>query len=59
MASALRQLLDTKLVGLDMYILERRDIGRSWRQIAADIRVATDIDVSDETLRNWYPVRAA
>jgi len=40
---------------LDQFVAERRNTGRSWRLIARDLYEATDLDVTHETLRTWYP----
>lgn len=42
--------------GLDAWVTERRDTGRSWRLIARELYVATEgvIDVTSQTLMNWF-----
>lgn len=50
----LRKLLDIRLDGLDDFVTARRNVGKSWRVIANDIRDLTGIDVAHETLRSWY-----
>jgi hypothetical protein len=39
------------------YVHEARAAGRSWRRIAIDLRdvTKTEIDVTHETLRSWFP----
>ena len=53
------QKLATLLIGTDLeaFVRERRTAGTSWRHIARAIYEATDgqVDVTHETLRNWYP----
>jgi len=48
-------------LGVDLadFIASRRP-ARSWRLIARDLRDATDgqVDVTPETLRNWYGQQA-
>lgn len=48
---------------LSDFVRERREGGRSWRLIARDLHDQTSgqVDVTAETLRNWYsaPERAA
>lgn len=53
--AALRRLADLALHGqLDTYVRTRYEAGRSWRLISIDLIRDTDIDVSHETLRQWY-----
>lgn len=40
--------------GLDRFVLSRRAQNRSWRLISLDLRDVTGLDVTFETLRNWY-----
>lgn len=60
-----RQRLATILLGddgpLERFVRERRAAGRSWRLIARDLYDATEVDVTFETLRAWFPdqVKAA
>lgn len=57
-ATSVQQLIEERLKGsLYEFVLERRkrDPQLSWRRIARDIFQATDVDVSDQTLANWYP----
>lgn len=52
----LQRLADHKLNGkLEDFVRTRRADGRSWRLIARDIWQATDVDVTYETLRGWFP----
>ena len=44
--------LDRDLAG---YVRERWEANTPWRDIAADLRTATDVQVSHETLRAWFP----
>lgn len=54
--TATRRLADTLLDGrLDAYVKERRDAGRSWRLISRDIFDEIHLDITDVTLRSWYP----
>lgn len=58
----LRRLADHLLDGkLDDFVLTRRAEGMAWRLIEREIWVATDgqVDVTFETLRNWYAEDAA
>lgn len=51
-----QQLVDLKLDGtLNDFVALRRGAGRSWRLISRDIYEQTGIDVTNETLRSWYP----
>lgn len=47
-------LLDGNLAG---YVHEARSAGKSWRRIAIDLRdlTKTQVDVTHETLRSWFP----
>lgn len=46
--------------GLESYVRAKRAAKRSWRGIALDLREDIDLDITDETLRNWFPeLRAA
>lgn len=40
--------------GLRAYVRDRRLAGKSWRQISLDLRDDIQVDVTYETLRNWY-----
>jgi hypothetical protein len=42
---------------LEQFVREARKAGRPWRDIAREVWVASKgvIDVSEQTLRNWYP----
>jgi hypothetical protein len=54
--SPLRQALDV-IMGpgeLDALVRLGRLRGRSWRLVALDVRDRTGVDVSHETIRNWY-----
>lgn len=51
-----RRLADTLLDGrLDAYVAERRKAGRAWRLISRDLLDDTGVDVTEFTLRSWYP----
>lgn len=39
---------------LDEFVETRRANGRSWARISLDIRDATEINITAESLRNWY-----
>lgn len=53
--TATQRLLDHLMDGeLRAYVAQRRSNGKSWRQISLDIRDDTHVDVTHETLRNWY-----
>ena len=41
--------------GLAFFVGARRGAGKSWRAIAAEVREATGIAVSHESLRLWFP----
>jgi hypothetical protein len=50
-----RRLLDLILGGqLTSFVVERRDHGDSWRVIGRDLYQRTGVDVTGETLRQWY-----
>lgn len=54
----LMELADLKLNGgLEEFVRSRRaqTPRRPWRLIAIDIRDATGLDVTDQTLRVWFP----
>jgi hypothetical protein len=54
--SPLRQALDV-IMGpgeLDALVRLGRLRGRSWRALALEVRDRTRVDVTHETLRNWY-----
>lgn len=54
--SSLHQAVDRLLEdGIEVFVTSRRSTGRSWRRIGNDLRDATGIDVSYETLRAWFP----
>lgn len=40
---------------LSSFVTLRRAQGRSWRLIARDLHTETQIDVTFETLRSWFP----
>lgn len=42
---------------LDRFVRTRRAAGHAWRQIAIELRDATDgrVDVTGESLRSWFP----
>lgn len=49
------RLIDHILEGrLEEFVTTRRDAGRSWRLIARDVREATGVDVTFETVRGWF-----
>ena len=55
-ASPTRRLLDHLTSGrFGTYVADRRNAGKSWRQVSLDIRDDFAIDVTHETLRNWFP----
>lgn len=54
--SVTQRLADTLLEGqLEQFVRSRRAQGRSWRLISRDLYEATQVDVSYETLRTWFP----
>jgi hypothetical protein len=56
--SRLAQLLEYRLgENLHDWIAVRRAMTprQSWRDIAWELRETTGVDVTDNTLRNWYP----
>lgn len=54
--TAKQQLADVLLKGtLDEFVKTRRADGVSWRKIARDLEDATGVDVTFESVRNWYP----
>jgi hypothetical protein len=40
---------------LENFVRTRRATGRAWRLIARDLYEATDLDLTYETLRSWFP----
>jgi hypothetical protein len=55
-ATVQRQLVDTKLGGnLDGLVAGLRLGGWGWRKIAVEVTKRSGVDVSHETLRNWFP----
>lgn len=58
MQSPTYRLADILLKGrLADYVHDARGAGKSWRRIAIDLRdlTNTEIDVTHETLRSWFP----
>ncbi len=39
---------------LATYVTERRQRGESWRRISLDLRDDTGVEVTHQTLSNWY-----
>jgi len=59
MPSATQQLAEIKLgSSLEDFVKTRRP-HTSWRRITLELRDATGVDVTHETLRSWYPDEAA
>lgn len=55
MATATQRLLDHMLDGkLRDYVAKRRTAGHSWRRISLDLHDDCGVDVTHETLRNWF-----
>ena len=55
MPTATQRLLDHLLDGqLRTYVLERRNRGQSWRSISLALHDELAVDVTHETLRNWF-----
>lgn len=55
MSTATQRLLDHLLDGdLRGFIHSRRINGRSWRSISLELHDDFQVDVTHETLRNWY-----
>jgi hypothetical protein len=55
--SSLRQAIDILLgdpARLDQVVAELRAQGLGWRRVAFEVRDLTHVDVTHETLRNWY-----
>ncbi len=53
--TATQRLADHMLGGrLTEYVTERRQRGDSWRRISLALRDDTGIDVTHQTLSNWY-----
>jgi intein-encoded DNA endonuclease-like protein len=51
-----QRLADVLLDGrLEEFVREKRKAGRSWRLIALDLRDAVGVDLTYQTLCNWYP----
>ncbi|GEM_PF-5366809 len=66
MATATQHLIEVQLKGKSLrgLVVSARRSGRSWQSIADEVREATGVIVSRETVRNWYrdvpqPARAA
>lgn len=50
-----QQLAELKLgVPLSAWVGRRRSRGDSWQTIARELYTATDLSVSDETIRLWF-----
>lgn len=62
-APPLKRLADHLVGGIDGWIAQRRQAGKSWRVISRELSDLTDgeIDVTYETLRSWAaePTEAA
>ena len=59
-AATLKPLIEEKLgVTLSLWLAVRRDRGDSWQRIAHDVKTATGVDVSRESLRLWHTESAA
>lgn len=41
--------------GLDQLVAAERRAGKSWARLAAEVYRLTEVLVSSQTLRNWYP----
>lgn len=53
--TTLHRLLETKLgKSLDGYIAARREAGSTYIAIAEDLRQATDVYVTHESIRRWH-----
>jgi hypothetical protein len=53
--SPTRALADHLLDGkLDEFVLGQRAAGIAWRKIAIELLERTGVDVTEQTLRNWY-----
>lgn len=50
------QLIEERLDGTTLadYIRSRRPAPATWRQLAAEIKEKTGVNVSYETLRSWF-----
>jgi uncharacterized NAD(P)/FAD-binding protein YdhS len=57
MATATQNLIEVSLKGRSLRALvsSARRAGRSWQSVADEIREATGVIVSRETVRGWYP----
>lgn len=54
--SATRRLADHLIGGgLEPYVEVRRHAGKSWRRISLELRDEFALDITHETLRNWFP----
>lgn len=53
----LQHLGDLLTGDLEEFVRTRRSAGMSWRRISLELRDVTDrrVDVTYQTLRNWYP----
>lgn len=56
-ATATRSLIEVSLKGrsLQSVVMAGRRAGRSWQDIADEIRELTGVIVSRETVRGWFP----
>lgn len=51
-----RRLLDLLIDGgLEQFVTSRREAGESWRRICFDIEAVYDVEITDVTLRDWFP----
>jgi hypothetical protein len=51
----LDQLLQAKVhLTFAEWVGQRRDAGRQWYRIAAELSDLTTVDISPETVRRWY-----
>ena len=41
--------------GLEETVIRMRDSGDSWRTLAAKLGATLELDLTDQTLRRWYP----
>lgn len=56
--TATYQLIEHTVGDLEQYVKAARDEGKSWDDISHQIREATGITVSRETIRLWFVEQA-
>lgn len=52
--SSLYRMIEKRLDGTLADFVAARQSTHTWKALAAEITLATDIEVSDETIRRWF-----